>query len=679
MPRPVQGRYLPALDGLRAIAVALVIGYHVAAPGMGGGLLGVAVFFTLSGYLITTILLRSFRRTGGLELKTFWLRRARRLLPAVLVVLAVVLALTFVMDRAAMPAREIEALSALFYVANWATIARGVSYFQRFDAPSPLSHLWSLAVEEQFYLIWPLLLLLLLRVCRGQLRRVAAVTTALAAGSFLLLSILHTPGLDNTRAYEGTDTRAGGLLLGAALAMLWRPREIPEGRSAPRVFDIIGVAGLIGIGWLVMTTDEYSASLYRGGLLLLTLSTLAAIVGAVQPGTLFGRVLGTRPFTWLGERSYGVYLWHLPVIALMPASVFRTVPWVRSGLAILITLVVSTLSWRILEDPIRRLGFKEAFRRIGSVPTFARTSAIVMTSLLTLGLTFGLAYAGTWVTDRVRPDGGSLAVSAPTGVNPGDESALVPPDAKNPTNPDSPPSLSTGSSGPTSTGTPSGSATTDIPGQSGLKTSCKTVVHIGESTSLGFIRPDYVPNAADRIEAQYKRVGVDKFISEIAGARSIIEVAHGAPNAQTVVDKYVNATYDGCWVIAMGTNESANINAGGVLTRDERIDLLMKKIPSNQPVLWLTVKTLLDRGPYRNDGMQEMDAALVRATERYPNMRVYDWAAEVQDKWYIFDGIHFSTYGYTQRARRLANALAIAFPASGDWSSDKVVGSAPKQ
>jgi peptidoglycan/LPS O-acetylase OafA/YrhL len=171
MPRPAgsEVRYLPGLDGIRALAVAAVVGYHLGTPWLPGGLLGVDVFFTLSGYLITTILITTWDGRGDLDLKHFWLRRARRLLPALIMVLIVVLIATPVLDNDVLPQRGIEALAALFFVSNWTTIASGVSSFQRFSGPGPLDHLWSLAVEEQFYLLWPLVLLLLFKTQRGRL------------------------------------------------------------------------------------------------------------------------------------------------------------------------------------------------------------------------------------------------------------------------------------------------------------------------------------------------------------------------------------------------------------------------------------------------------------------------------------------------------------------------------
>ena len=227
MPRPAgsETRYVPGLDGVRAIAVAAVVGYHLGAPWLPGGLLGVGVFFTLSGYLITTILITAWDRSGNLDLRQFWLRRARRLLPALIMVLVVVLVATPVLDNDVLPERGVEALAAVFYVSNWVTIASDVSYFQRFSGPGPLDHLWSLAVEEQFYLLWPLVLLVLFKTLRGRLERMAQVSLGLAAVSFLLMLLLAAPGFDNSRAYQGTDARAGGLLIGAALAMVWPPTQ----------------------------------------------------------------------------------------------------------------------------------------------------------------------------------------------------------------------------------------------------------------------------------------------------------------------------------------------------------------------------------------------------------------------------------------------------------------------
>ncbi|HZU61962.1 MAG TPA: acyltransferase, partial [Solirubrobacteraceae bacterium] len=306
MPEPTEpGRhYLPGLDGIRALAVLAVILYHLGFGWASGGMLGVGVFFTLSGYLITDLLLNRWRRHADLGLRTFWLRRARRLLPALFVMLAVVSVLVAVFDSGALGAFRRQALSAALYFANWSTIAQHGSYFARFAQPLPLDHLWSLSIEEQFYLLWPLALLAGIWVLRGR-RSLALCTLALAAGSLVLMGSLYHPGYDPTRVYEGTDTRAFGLLIGAALAMLW-PSRRPAGAHGVRVrrtLDAAGVAGLAGIALLVWRTGPLSSFLYPIGFLLLSLGSVAVIAAAVNPGSRLGAALGWAPLRWVGVRS----------------------------------------------------------------------------------------------------------------------------------------------------------------------------------------------------------------------------------------------------------------------------------------------------------------------------------------------------------------------------------------
>jgi peptidoglycan/LPS O-acetylase OafA/YrhL len=360
MPRPAgsEVRYIPGLDGIRALAVAAVVGYHLGAPWLSGGLLGVGVFFTLSGYLITTILISTWARRGDLDLRHFWLRRARRLLPALIMVLLVVLIATPVLDNDVLPERGIEALAALFLVGNWTTIASDVSYAQGFSGPGPLDHLWSLAVEEQFYLLWPLALLLLLKTQRGRLDRMALVTLGLAAVSFALMLLLTVRGFDTSRAYQGTGARAGGLLIGAALAMVWPPTQLASKITPNRrlIVDLLGVAGLAIIVAMFVLTNEDSLWHYRGGILLLSLAAAVLVGAAVHPASVVGPVLGVLPLRWIGERSYGIYLWHLPVVAFLPQAVLASRPLVRAGVQIALIILLSTLSWVLLENPIRRHG-----------------------------------------------------------------------------------------------------------------------------------------------------------------------------------------------------------------------------------------------------------------------------------------------------------------------------------
>jgi len=377
MPEPVRSgqRYMPGLDGLRALAVLAGIAFHEQLGWAPGGLLGVGVFFTLSGYLITDLLLGQWSARGRLQLADFWARRARRLLPALFVMLAVVTAWVTLADRARLGSLRGAVAAAATYSSNWYLIIQNQSYFARFAPPAPLDHLWSLAVEEQFYLAWPWLLLLGLLCLRtrrggrrgggvragrgmpgrwtGGLGRLALPTLALAAASGVAMLVLYHPGLDPTRVYEGTDTRALGLLIGAALAMAWPSRRpAPSGRAARVLVDFGGAAGLVVIALMIWRTGQYSPFIYSGGLIVLSVATAAVLAAAACPGACTGRVLGWEPLRWLGVRSYGIYLWHYPVIVLTsPAN--STENLTRAALQTAATIAAAALSWRFVEEPIR--------------------------------------------------------------------------------------------------------------------------------------------------------------------------------------------------------------------------------------------------------------------------------------------------------------------------------------
>ncbi len=313
---------MPGLDGLRAIAVLAVIAYHLDFGWAPGGLLGVGVFFTLSGYLITDLLLGTRAATGSLKLGEFWIRRARRLLPALFVMIVAVVAWVTLFERTFLSGLRGDVIAAFFYVSNWWNIAREASYFARFGPPPPLEHLWSLAVEEQFYLIWPWLVWLVLFVTRKRPVTAGLALTGLALGlsaaSVIAMWVLYQPGIDPTRVYEGTDTRAFGLLIGAALAVVWPSRALSASLAhrSRVLLDGIGVMGLVIIALLIWRTSEYSPFMYHGGILLLTLATTATVAALAHPATVLGTAVGWAPLRWIGVRSYGIYLWHWPIIVL---------------------------------------------------------------------------------------------------------------------------------------------------------------------------------------------------------------------------------------------------------------------------------------------------------------------------------------------------------------------------
>jgi peptidoglycan/LPS O-acetylase OafA/YrhL len=355
VPRPVEGTspYLPGLDGIRAIAVLAVMAYHLDSGWAPGGLLGVQVFFVLSGYLITDLLVAEYRRHQGIGLKQFWIRRARRLLPALFVMLFVTVGWATLFDRSQLAALRSDLPSGILYVSNWWFIFHHVSYFAKFGPPSPLGHLWSLSIEEQFYLVWPLLVLAGMRWVHSR-RTLILLTLSLAVISAVEMGVLYTPGGDPTRVYDGTDTRAFALLIGAALA-LWLPRHrpfAPVTDNARRVLNSVGSVSLVGIFVMFWLTNQYESFLYEGGMVLLAVLTALVIGVTVHPGSQLRTVLGWEPLRWVGERSYAIYLWHYPVIIL--TTPLNAPPnAVRALFQIAATFLIASLSWRYVEQPIR--------------------------------------------------------------------------------------------------------------------------------------------------------------------------------------------------------------------------------------------------------------------------------------------------------------------------------------
>jgi peptidoglycan/LPS O-acetylase OafA/YrhL len=363
--------YLPGIDGLRALSVLAVLVYHHyfiggREPGWApGGYLGVEVFFVVSGYLITSLLLTERRDRGAISLRHFWLRRARRLLPALFVLLAVVTAYALLFAPDAVSKLRGDVLAALTYTSNWWQIVADRSYFQDVGRPDLLKHLWSLAIEEQFYLLWPPLLMLGLRKL-GR-RRLVLVLFAVIAASTVWMGVLGS--IDADRAYYGTDTRLSGLLLGCVMAFGFAPyrmRGVPA-RTARYALDAVGALGLALLLWsfrnLTITMGSGDTAVFRGGFLFIVIATLLVIAAVVHPSSDLGRALGCRPLRWIGLRSYGLYLWHYPIFAVTRPgdagaggdfeNFFGLTGWPVFAIRFALAFAAAELSYRFIETPVR--------------------------------------------------------------------------------------------------------------------------------------------------------------------------------------------------------------------------------------------------------------------------------------------------------------------------------------
>jgi peptidoglycan/LPS O-acetylase OafA/YrhL len=323
--------------------------YHARIDWLPGGFLGVDLFFVLSGYLITSLLLVEWEARNRIDLLRFWMRRARRLLPALVVVVLASLILASIFARQDLAHTRSDVVSSLLYYMNWHLIAANHSYFNVMGNPSLLGHVWSLAVEEQFYIVWPLILVPCL-VLVGR-RRLPMLVIAGIAASATLMWILYTPGSDPSRVYYGTDTRAFLLLMGILLALVWP--YIERLKDAVPLLELFGVAALVGTVLLFRNLHDFDPTFYRGGDLAAAFCFVVLISAVAHPRTGIGRAMGVAPLRWIGERSYGIYLWHFPIILLVAGVNVRSSFWIVLAEAAVV-IAAAALSFRYVEEPIRR-------------------------------------------------------------------------------------------------------------------------------------------------------------------------------------------------------------------------------------------------------------------------------------------------------------------------------------
>lgn len=395
IPSTDKRRYMPGIDGLRAIAVIGVILYHLNIPWFQGGFAGVTVFFVLSGYLITDILIDEWNKNNKIDYLRFMIRRFRRLAPALLSMIFIVSLLVVFTNHPTIEKLRSDFFPSLLYVTNWWYIFHEVSYFDRFGPASPLTHIWSLGIEEQFYLIWPLLVILGFTFIKRKRFRVLAILTGVVI-SASLMAFLHTPGEDPSRVYYGTDTRAFSLLLGAALAFVCPSQRLSKTlpRHAGWVLDIVGIAGLLIIIILFIVTSQFDSFHYQGGMLLLSVITTLVTAALAHPASSLAKWLNMKPITWIGLRSYGIYLWHYPII-ILTTPIINTdgINIGRIIFQIAATLIISALSYRYVETPIRTGQVKFTLTAFKKLPIFQQrivlgSSAVLVALFIGIGVTF---------------------------------------------------------------------------------------------------------------------------------------------------------------------------------------------------------------------------------------------------------------------------------------------------
>ena len=626
-PRAKEMGYLPGLDGVRALAVIGVLLYHADLSWIPGGFLGVDVFFVLSGFLITSLILEEFDRSGRVDFRKFYLGRARRLLPALILVLVVVsLAAALVYQDAARQLAS-DVVASIFYVNNWWYIAADQSYFEFIGRPPLLKHLWSLAVEEQFYLVWPAIAFLAMR--RFARKGVFAVAATLAILSTIwMLQLAVANGFpdfaDPSRAYFGTDSHSMGLLIGAAMATFWRPgrmrRSLPTGASA--IITAIGIAALLAVIWFFVFVGEFTPWLYRGGFLGLALIVATLIAAASHPGVGLGKAMGTQPWRYIGQRSYGLYLWHWPVF--MATRPGLDLPLDGVPLLILrlgLTVGIAELSFRFVEMPIRR-GVIQRYaarikaasgarrRRLRLVATAMISATVVSVVAVALLLAATTRTAGETVVAADVAAAMGIASGGPTEVSldDGSEGPAVEPSAAS--------SGGTGTTSPATAGaTPPATPTRDT----------GTVSAIGDSVMLGArsVLKDVIPGTrVDAAVSRYPGAFIGKLKRYVAGNRlAPIVVLHPGTNGvlpESMMREMLDILVDSPRVVVVNTN---------------------------MPRTW--------REPNNN--------VMADVVPEYPNAVLADWRAASLDKpeYFASHGIHLTEKGAKAYANLIKQAAGL--------------------
>lgn len=611
--------YLPGLDGIRALAVIGVLLYHADIAWLPGGFLGVDVFFVLSGFLITSLILEEFDRSGRIDFAKFYLGRARRLLPPLVLLLAVVaVAAAFFFRDAAAQVRA-DTIASIFYVNNWWYILNDSSYFEFIGRPPLLKHLWSLAVEEQFYLAWPAITYLIVRRAGRRGVRIAALVLAVLSTAWMItLSVQNgfPEYADPSRAYFGTDSHAMGLLIGAALATAWRPGRLKAALTpgAKWLITGTGVAALLVVVWFFVFVGEFTTWLYRsGGFLVLAVVVAVLIAMATHPASPLGGWLGTQPWRYIGQRSYGLYLWHWPIFMVTRPQLdvpLDGIPLLALRLAL--TFGIAELSFRFVEMPIRHGAIDrwvKAWRASTGADRSRRTRrgaavlASAMAGILLVGIALASAPAPS-AEEGLAPDVASalgIADGGPTEVSLDDEE---PSPAASP----SPEASSSGGAETPAEKNPNGNLSA-----------------IGDSVMLG---------ARTVLKEAIPGTKVDAAVSRFPGAFI------GRLKKYVARDKLADVV-----VLHPGTN--------GVLPEDMMRDMLdvVKDVP--------TVVVVNDNMPrsWRTPNNKVID----KVVPDYPNAVLADWYAVSKDnpEYFVSDGIHLTPKGARAYAKLIKSAAGL--------------------
>ena len=609
----VQSRYIPGLDGLRALAVLAVIAYHLRPDLAPGGLLGVTVFFVLSGYLITNLLLIEWDTTNKIDLKKFWYRRAKRLLPAMFTMLIAITAWVTLFDHSYLPKLKEDFVAAALYVSNWWYIYQDLSYFETMETPSLLTHFWSLAVEEQFYIFWPLLIWAALATKLGK-KRITLMVFLLALLSALLMAMQYEPGTDPSRVYYGTDTRVFSLLFGAILAFFWPSHKLSK-RLPNKVrftMDLTGFLSLVLLVAMMATVNEYDSFLYLGGMVILSILSTVVIAVIVHPSSQLTKWLSFLPLRWIGTRSYGIYLWQYPIIILTTPQVntsgFDTG---RTILQLALILIISELSYRFIEDPIRKGTFLAVLKGNGKrTMSPAKFAAILGGAVIVFISTIGLA----------APQNDTVVKTAGESEAKKEEIVIKKKETEN-SNAAAQPKEETGEN--TAEQQPAPDQKEDTGQEDAAVSINETVTVIGDSVMV---------DVAPILKQQFPNITIDA------------KVGRQMNDAGSIIDSFKNKGELGeRIIIALGSNGSFN---------DKQLAQIITSLNSNKKIYLVNVRVPRPWESAVNDELAKIAA-------RFRNIQVIDWykASTNHDEYFANDGVHLTKKGAEAYANLLFDSM----------------------
>lgn len=641
--RPRRGRGAPhiaALDGIRALAIAAVVLYHLQVSWLPSGHMGVVVFLVLTGYLVTSSLLRSLRRDGAVRLSRFWSRRLRRIWPPMAAAILATVVACVICNHVLLTKLKPDLVPSLLFFSNIASIVRRASYFDNLGGTSPLTHLWYLGLDAQFCLVWPLVVVLLSHVAKDRKvgRRVSLV---LAAASAVAMAVMFAPNADPTRVYYGPDTRAFAPLLGAWLAYAWplgtRPKPLAPRVGVPSAaqLNILGLGGLVGLLAIMLLVPATSTFLYRGGMFLAALCSVALLVSLLDRRTVTTKILGTKPLVWLGQRAFGIYLWHFPLFQLVHATDATTPIWVVI-LAVLASVALSELSLRFIERPIAAgaLGQLASDLRADSPARrdAARKRALVP-SVICAGLVVTTALGCALVpdetalpTDALNNTGAGAATAVDLSAQASDQSSDVNADPNN-----------------SQTGEDQQSDSTDA----AASTDSGIILHASDDEKNSNIRDPFIiaDSVAGDTDWYFNTVCPDGYLDSYVGRQpaQALEVLNGYLSQGVVGNIVVLA----CFSNGIATSDVYEqlISACG----DRQVYLVNAHIPEKEQA--------------------QINANLQSLADEHDNVHLIDWNAYVtgHEDWLYNDGTHLRPQGQPQYIDMITNTIRDDFQNAGGW------------